>query len=138
VTVWTVTSVALFACSGDDDEGGNSNIASLTPNSENVCRQIALVKRSFNDALGALATGNPAAFQEAFADARAGLDSLAASTQRSGGANSADVEALVEDVQELRELVATPNLLSVAPQISAQVQSISADLENLEEESNCN
>jgi hypothetical protein len=130
-----VAFISGLACSDDDEpEGAGAGQAS---NRSAVCRDIAATRASLEDAVTSAVTLNAAGVQDALQQTRANVDSLATSARESEGGSPSGVEDLVEDVQEFRRLLATPNLLPVLPDLRQQAETIRQDLDQMEENAGC-
>ncbi len=130
---------AILLCAGCSKSSGT--YAGVTPSaaagSSALCRDIADAKASLQAITNALIPPDPAKLQDALQKTRASIDSMATSSERSGGASNPDVARLVDDLNTMRTLLATPDLISVVPQLRSQIDAIGTDLRTLEANAGC-
>ena len=126
-----LAAVAL-ACSGSSNADEPPTDAEL----ETYCRDVARTSDALQDVRDAAVPIDEVKMQDARADARASLDYLDSSSRELEGGNDLLVD-LKEDLNELLELMATPDLLTVSQELQAQADLIQVDIDELEAAGNC-
>jgi len=103
---------------------------------ETYCRDVARVSDALQDVRDAAAPIDEVKMQDARMDLRASLDYLDSSSRELEGGSDL-VVALKEDLNELLEIIATPDLRSVSAEIQAQVATVQDDVNDLEAAGEC-
>jgi outer membrane murein-binding lipoprotein Lpp len=134
LTLALIAGPGLLACYDDD---GGSDGAGASDRAA-VCRDVQEMRHSLEQIVDAAASGDLAALQDARQSARADIDALDSSARElEGGGGSEEVTTLRQDIQEFLRLLATPNLITVLPELAAQVATIEDDLDALAESAGC-
>ncbi len=138
LVMFTLFAALVVRC-GDSDGAPSTPAAgaSAAANRTSPCAQIASTRESLGEVRSNLVPFNEAGLQQAQQKVRANVDSLATTSQRSGGAGSDELDSLVRSIQEFQRLLAQPDLAASLPQIRAQVDAISSDLDSLEDAADC-
>jgi hypothetical protein len=136
-TIAVMSLLVFAACSDDDDE---TQAPMSAEERTAFCRDLANVQESLADVRqqmpGAVISANQAAYQDALQKARADVNALDSSARELEGGSDL-VADLREDIDEYRRLLATPDLISVAPQLQQQAEVIADDLDQLSASAQC-
>jgi hypothetical protein len=123
--------VVAIACSDSDaDEPPTQSELNA------YCDDVARTSDALQDVRDAMVPIDEVKMGDARADARASLDYLDGSSRELEGGSDLVVQ-LKEDLNELLEIIATPDLLPVMDQINAQIAVIQDDIYDLEAAGNC-
>ena len=130
--LFLVFAVVALACS----DSSNASQPPTDAEIETYCRDVARTSDALQDVREAAVPIDEIAMQDARADARAALDYLDSSSRELEGGSDLVVD-LKEDLNELLEIMATPDLLSVTTELQAQVSTVQDDINYLEAAGNC-
>ena len=130
----------LGGCSDDEGTPTSSAEAPSDETQATYCRNVSDVRGSLGKVReglpGALVQANPAGFQTTLQQASTDIDSLDSAARTIPGGPEG-VAALRKDLDEYQALLATPDLVSVLPQLQQQSDEIAKDLTQLNAMGNC-
>jgi hypothetical protein len=126
-------SAAVLSCGNPSDDEDKPPTAQ---EQAAFCSDLARTRNSMAEVQDALLPLDEVAMQAARADVRASIDYLEGSSlQLQGGSDQ--VTTLKEDIQALKQTLASPSLVSVADDIRTQIGVIATDLDSLEATGSC-